>query len=79
MVTVQDLVPGDLVSAFERSAVFVAQTDHPLYLHPIRLVVWKLDDGTWSHDALDYRQEVGERVPSTVDERMARLRGALHG
>lgn len=73
-----DLMPGDLVEmGFGRSAVLVAQTDHPLRGYPFRLAIWKLDDGSWSHDCLDHRQDVGQRKPSSVDERIERLRSAL--
>lgn len=78
MTTVAELVPGDLVSLGFEEAVFVAQTEHPLYA-PLRLVVWRLSDGRWSHDALDARQHVGETQPSSQDVREARLRAALHG
>lgn len=78
MARVSDLTPGDEVMLLGRSAVFVAQTEHPIW-PGLRLVVWKLDDGSWSHDALDARQEVGDTRPSTADDRMTKLRYALLG
>lgn len=56
--------------------MFVAQTEHPIYPQ-LRLVVWRLNDGSWSHDALSPLQEVGTPEPSTADERSARLLTAL--
>jgi hypothetical protein len=82
MARIMDLLPGDKVTlpAPEglRSAVFVAQTQHPLWQR-LRLVVWRLDSGEWSHDALDAAQVVGEVHPSTRAERIDRLRAALLG
>lgn len=84
-VTVADLTPGDrltMSSPFtetgEQSSTFVAQCPHPLY-RGLQLVIWRMDDRTWSHDALDARQE----LPGTLDrpddpiERAQRLRGAF--
>jgi hypothetical protein len=73
-----DLIPGDEVTLAGRSAVFIARTDHPLY-SILDLVIWRLDDGSWSHDALDPRQEVGEVTPSDLATRIGRLRSALGG
>lgn len=79
MTAVMALLPGDEITILGfRSAVFVAQTEHPLY-PPLRLVVWRLEDGSWSHDALDLRQDVGQLTPSTPEDREARLRAALLG
>ena len=74
MATVSSLLPGDHVELMGMGAIYVAQTDHPLY-PGLRLVVWKLDSGEWSHDALSAAQYVGE-----VDVRAGRdanLRAAL--
>jgi hypothetical protein len=59
-----------------RSAVYVAQAEHPLYAG-LRLVVWKLDDGSWSHDALRPDQDVGEAAVTVPYQRVLRLRRAL--
>jgi hypothetical protein len=77
---VADLMPGNIVSIEGiGSATFVAHTEHPLWPH-LRLVIWKLDDGTWSHDALDARQEVGTVNPwDEPTERIDNLRRALLG
>lgn len=72
-----DLVPGDLVAIpTGDSAVYVAQTPHPLW-PGLHLVIWRMPDGTWSHDALDARQVVGQVQESTLVERIGRLRWAL--
>jgi hypothetical protein len=76
---VRDLVPGDVVWREEMpgvEAIFVARTDHPLF-RSLQLVVWRMNDGTWSHDALDVDQEVGSVTLTTPEERLASLRRAL--
>lgn len=76
-VTVAQLVPGDQVLGLEGPVTFVQQAEHPLWPH-LRLVIWKMPDGSWSHDALDARQEVGAlAVQSTPAERKQALRQAL--
>lgn len=82
-VRVHDLLPGDLVNLGGHSAVFIADTEHPIWPH-LRMVIWRTDPalglpGNWSHDALDFRQEVGTLTPATAVERAARLRDALLG
>lgn len=78
-VRVCDLLPGDEVHLPpDASAVFIAQTQHPLWPQ-LQLVIWRLADGSWSHDALDFHQQVGTRTPSSYADRMARLRTALLG
>jgi hypothetical protein len=74
MATVSSLLPGDHVDLMGTGAIYVAQTDHPLY-PGLRLVVWKLDSGEWSHDALSAAQYVGE-IDVHAD-RAANLRAAL--
>lgn len=82
MATVAELAPGDLVTLPSpegvASAVFVARVPHSDY-PGLMLVIWKLDDDTWSFDALDPRQYVGELTPSTIRQRTNRLRVALTG
>ncbi len=78
MTYVHELRPGDLVDLTLRSATFVAQTAHPLY-PGLQLVVWRLDDGSWSHDALSPQQYVGEARATTLAEAHERLRAALLG
>jgi len=75
---VAHLQPGDEVTTAGMTAVFIAATKHPLW-PSLQLVVWRLADGEWSHDALDARQEIGHISPSTTEERHARLRAALLG
>ena len=80
MTTVRELVPGDVVNGPLGiiSATFVASTDHPLY-EGLQLVIWRMSDGSWSHDALRGDQEVGEPVSTDPDTRTAALRRALLG
>lgn len=80
-VRVWDLMPGDLVSiATGESAVFIQNAPHPIWPH-LCLVVWKLDSGAWSHDALDARQVVGfvRAEERELAPRLTRLREALLG
>lgn len=76
MVTVSELRPGDVVILFLRQGTFISSSPHPNY-PGLSLVIWKLDDGTWSLDALAYHQEVGELIPSTPNERWARVQEAF--
>lgn len=78
MSRVDELTPGDLVINAAMSATFVARADHPLY-PDLQLVVWKMSDGGWIHDALSARQDVGSIFGSTPAERVQRLRAALLG
>ena len=56
MSTVADLTPGDVVEQPDgATATFIVRTRHPLYPH-LELVVWRLADGGWSHDALHLMQ-----------------------
>jgi hypothetical protein len=79
-VRVSELLPGDLVTLPEAdaSATFIQQVQHPLWPH-LRLVIWKLDDGTWSLDALDARQDVGLRADLSHADRKQALQRALLG
>lgn len=82
MTAVHELIPGCKITLpgpdGDLSATFVAQTRHPIWPN-LCLVIWRLADGSWSHDALDPRQQVGEMLPSDVFSRMANLRAALLG
>lgn len=70
---VQDLLPGNTVRMGEQSAIFVGRSDHPKYPN-LQLVIWKLDDGAWSLDALFDTQEVGEVEDETDEERWEAIR-----
>lgn len=75
--------PGEWVPVLDpmrgdTSAIFVAQTEHPIWPH-LRLVIWKMSDGSWSHDALSAGQDVGEPVPTSTLDRASNLRLALLG
>lgn len=76
MTRVRDLIPGDEVTLPPESAVYIAQCEHPIWPR-LRLVIWRLRDGSWSHDALLPAQEVGTVTDTTYDERRDRLRHAL--
>lgn len=78
-VKVEDLIPGQIVTAFgDVSATYVAQAEHPIWpTH--RLVIWRMADGSWYHDALSAGQVVGDAAPSSADERLRNLRTALLG
>lgn len=61
------------------SATFVGRIhQHPLY-PDLSLVIWRLGDGTWSHDALHPDQEVGDAEPASGETLRANLRTALLG
>lgn len=80
MSTVADLRPGDLVHlpGADVTGVFVAAAPHPRY-PGLQLVVWRLSDGTWSHDALLAAQDIGQIQPAAGPERGARLLKACGG
>jgi len=76
-VTVKQLRPGDKVVLGDQSAVFIASEPHPIHA-PLRLVIWELDNGEWSLDALSPDQEVGELVPGQNGPvRWSRIRRAF--
>jgi hypothetical protein len=79
-VKVEELTPGDLVTNGPMQAVFVARCPHPLF-DGLQLVIWRMLGApiVWSHDALSLRQEVGEAVDATPEQRTVRLRAALLG
>ena len=77
MIRVMNLYPGDLVTSGGASAVCIARTRHPLYPE-FALVIWRLEDGTISLDALAPWQEVGELAPASAAERLERLERAIH-
>jgi len=70
-----DLVGGDVVDIGGRTGTFIGRSDHPRY-PSLALVVWRLDNGTVSFDALSYQQEVGE-VVSDRDDWSLNLHAAL--
>ena len=75
-VAVAQLLPGDEIHQLGMSAVYIAQTAHPLY-PGLQLVIWRMSDGTWSHDALSAAQVVGMAADRSYDARHGRLREAL--
>jgi hypothetical protein len=72
MATVIDLLPGDVVTQGPQQALFVASEPHPVH-RELRLVIWMLDTGTWSLDALRADQEVGDVTPAPREDRWTRL------
>lgn len=77
MTAVIDLLPGNVVDHFGRSATFITQCPHPKY-DGFALVVWRLDDGTTSLDALSPLQHIGVARPQTGEERIEALERALN-
>jgi hypothetical protein len=75
---VTDLRPGDLVTNGGDSAVHITHTEHPAW-PVLQLVVWRLQDGTISLDALSPDQEVGDVTAATLAERIDRLVAAVRG
>lgn len=75
---VNELRPGDEVIFGGGRATFVATEPHPKY-PSLRLVIWRLDDGSWSLDALDPWQVVGtiDLDMRTPDVRWARVERAF--
>lgn len=82
MTTVSELKPGEIVSnPLGQRWCFVAQTEHPVW-PALRLVIWRGEDGEWSHDALEAQQDVGESDHADAHTRIRRLRprnGGLAG
>lgn len=75
MAKVIELIPGDKVTNPHGSAIFVAQTTHPIY-PSFQLVIWYMGDNQWSFDALMPGQEVG-KVNYHKQDRQRNLRTAL--
>ena len=73
---VAHLRPGDQTTHATGTATYITQTQHPIWPR-LQLVIWRMNDGTWSHDALSPAQEVGCLTPSTRAERWTRLQAAL--
>lgn len=72
-----DLRPGDVVTEGNSKATIIMIAErHPIY-PSMCLVIWRLDNGTVSFDALSPLQELGELVPVTADERNSNLLEAL--
>ncbi len=69
-----DLVPGSIFDGH----TFVAQTVHPLWPN-LQLVIWRLRDGTWSHDALSPGQEIIGLDLKRSQNKTINLRRALLG
>lgn len=74
--TVAALRPGDKVTREDRWAVFITCCPHPIW-EGLRLVIWSMDDGTLSLDALRADQGAGEVEPIEPGARAVRLRNVL--
>lgn len=76
MPRVEELLPGDVIENAGTRAMYIAQGPHPAWRN-LRLVIWRMQDGNWSFDALSPGQYVGQYVPP-VDHlaRAARLHDA---
>jgi hypothetical protein len=58
---VSELVPGDVIEFSGSRGLYIAQAEHPIW-PALRLVVWRLEGGGWSHDALHPHQDVGRLI-----------------
>lgn len=82
MARVMDLLPGQIVEHPGLSATFIARCAHPVWRYHadgLVLVIWRLDTGDISLDALSPRQEIGDVRPSTPEQLARQLRAAIHG
>jgi hypothetical protein len=71
-----ELLAGHLVTSGGMSAVFVGSFPHPVWDN-LDLVVWVMEDGSVSLDALRRDQDVGEARPDTPAQRAVRVRQAV--
>ena len=80
MSEVRELQPGDIVHlrGVPLQGVFITSAPHPAYPN-LRLVVWRLSDGTWSFDALRNDQYIGQIKMQAERERGATLMAVLAG
>jgi hypothetical protein len=76
MSTVRELAPGDVVDQAGMIATFISSTAHPLY-PGLRIVTWRMQDGSLSLDALSPFQYVGEARRTNEQLRQDALRRAL--
>lgn len=79
MARVEHLQPGDILpgpTTMQPTATFITATPHPLF-PGLQLVIWRMDDGTTSLDALAATQEVGQPRAATPETRATALRAAL--
>lgn len=76
MTTVEELLPGDLVTNGTRRAVFITSCPHPVFHHLV-LVIWRLGNGSLRLDELLPGDEVGDVQPIEPAARAERLADAL--
>lgn len=78
-VRVQELLPGDIVENGPMKATFIFRHgQHPRYPNTaLNLVVWVLEDGSFSFDALLGMQEVGHRHIMEPIDRLRNLEEEL--
>lgn len=79
MMRVVDLQPGQYIELAGKGATFLTVNHHPLD-RGMALVVWYLDDGTWSFDSLMWNQDVGGADPAqnSKEQCFHRLRTILN-
>jgi hypothetical protein len=76
MATVECLLPGDLIGKGGQKGLYLGQGIHPVWPQ-LKLVIWRLEDGSLSFDALSRMQDVGEYIPPcTRQARISRLHAA---
>jgi hypothetical protein len=77
---VSELTPGDLicpeVGGSPSWAVFITSCHHPLW-PGLRLVIWRMPDGSYSFDALMPGQEVGVLQAQGKEQKERSVRWAL--
>lgn len=76
---IRDLTPGAIIHQPGPSglrATFVAAIEHPLF-DGLAMVIWKMEDGEWMHDALSWAQDIGEPEPQSIEVYKYNLRCAL--
>lgn len=76
MTTVQDLLPGDLVTTGAGRELYITSCPHPIR-HHLLLVVWRRGDGTIRLGSMYPDDEAGEVQPIEPATRAARLANAL--
>lgn len=82
MTAVRDLVPGQVVEHGMRSATYIASCPHPIPAYRssgLLLVIWRLDNGDVSLDALLPQQDVGQDQAFTAEQLDVQLRAAIRG
>ncbi len=77
-VSVRQTGDGLTMEGVEVTGTFIVQTQHPAY-PTLQLVVWRLSDGSWSFDALQADQYIGQIQPAGPYARGLQLLRVLRG